>query len=289
MNACPNLAAVMEEEVTPLPPPPPTRAVARPAIKRVRASEAVPSTLQESSSTEEGSTPIVSEESCPPTTENKKKWNGKKERGVASVIAQVKDSTFLRFTDTLNLNDVWFLPLSVARCGSLMNLNVTYTLIIDGVSIVMHDFTCKTSAEDLLKMIHLCVKMRNAVHGIATDSYEVWKEKEMRKFATGSDVVRGDSSDAAFAEYKFASLQNGFSLGDTPLTCVFRKSNQHVYIDDCSHLGADVAPVLYGNYENPNKELCTASRGAYSYCLEVRIMWLDRRAEIEELEESQRF
>ena len=52
----------------------------------------------------------------------------------------------------------------------------------------------------------------------------------------------------------------------------------------CSVVGASTAPVLYGSNENPNIELCSASRGSYSFCIEAKIMMLER----EEKEDEER-
>ena len=273
---------------------------APPAVKRARPMEKTPSTpvlLEESSL-------VISEESCHPTSSGveraattvpaveAKKWNGKKERMLSLVLSQAREGSFLRNTDTLNLGDVWFLPLKVERGTSKMIISVTVAIIVNGTSLIMNDHTYKMNAEELLKMIYLCKKMRSGVFPtrFPYSSYGEWHDKEQEFFLTSSEVVRGDGSEAALAEYEFSKENFRLRLEKTcPLYCVFRKINQHIYVNDVSSLGAAVAPTLYGSVDNPNIELCSALRGTYSFAIEVRMMWVERSEEerTEEVPESQ--
>lgn len=225
---------------------------------------------------------MFAEESCPPTAdltqpkEVKKKWDGKKQRSLATVLAQCKEGSFLKMTDTSGLSDVWFLPLKVRRTGSGTVLTVTCAIVISGTSLIMHNHDYKIFAEDLLKMMFMVYRFRCAITGKSmAGDYEMWKSGEQEKFATGSDVVRGDSTDAAFAEYLFCQ-QNfraiGFSKKSTDFAYVFRKINQHVYVSDI--VGGTAMPTVYGSVDNDNVLQCTASRGNYTYCIECRLMWI---------------
>lgn len=290
-EASANLLADIEHAQNPTTPLP-----RQAGMKRGRSEEAnAPASTQGTSA---GKCPRITETSATPAIlekaegEDKKKWDGKKERSVSTIIAQATDSGFLRLSDTLNLSDVWFLPRKVARTGSLAFLSVELSIVINGVSLVMHDHMYKLSAEELLKMIYLARKMRACCEGAPFPlSFAQWREREFNYFTTSPDVVRGDSSDAAFAEYEFC--HENFILMNSgrkcALRCVFRKSAQHIYKNDT--VGGTAAPILYGLIENPNVELCTATRGNYSYCIEVRVMYIggEEEVEVEELPDSQTF
>lgn len=251
---------------------------------------------------EKQSTLTTSEESYPPTTEtpavseDKPKFNGKKVKSLSTVIAQTCDSSFLKMTDTLNLNDVWFLPKKVGRTSSENFLTVEFAIVVNGLSLVMVDHMFKISAEELLKMIYLSRKMRATFeqNPFPYNFFAEWKEKEFAYFTTSPDVVRGDSSPAAFAEYEFT--KESFRLRQyNPQCCicsVFRKIYQHVYQNDVT--GGDAAPTIYGCVENPNMVECSAYRGSYSYCIEIRMMYIDGEetkedSSGEEIEASQRY
>ena len=208
----------------------------------------------------------------------KKKWNGRKERNLSEIIASVTDSTYLRQTDTLNLGDVWFLPIAVSRTGSKSILNVQFAIIVSGVSLVIHDHFFKILSDDLLKMIYLVRRMRAYASGDASPiSYDTWHDKEFGSFLKNADIVRGDSSEAAFAEYQF-SIED-FRMIPHDAKCmmrgVFRKTNQHIYIDDVSANGVEI----YGENKNPNVIQCVSARGSYSFSIEIRMMILRREEE----------
>lgn len=270
-TASPNLLAEVRATPAQLHPAPLPQIAQRTAMKRARKEGEGQSTL------------ITSEENCPPSTktpapeEEKPKFNGKKVKSLSTVIAQSTDSSFLRITDTQNLYDVWFLPRKVGRTSSENFLNVEFAVVISGTSLVMVNHMYKLAAEELLKMIFLTRKMRAAIEQTPFPFvyFQEWKEKEFAYFTTSPDVVRGDSSEAAFAEYEFT--KESFKLRQYNRQCcvcmVFRKVYQHIYQNDIT--GGAAAPVIYGSVENPNLIECTAYRGSYSYCIEIRMMYID--------------
>ena len=270
-TASPNLLAEVRATTPQLHPAPLPLKVQQTAMKSAR------------KEVERQSTLVISEESCPPSTETpapteeKPKFNGKKVKSLSNVIAQATDSSFLRVTDTQNLYDVWFLPRKVGRTSSENFLNVEFAVTINGTSLLMVNHTYKLAAEELLKMIFLTRKMRAAIEQTPFPYayFEQWKEKEFTYFSTSPDVVRGDSSEAAFAEYEFT--KESFKLRQYNAQCcmcmVFRKVYQHIYQNDIT--GGAAAPIIYGSVENPNLIECTAYRGSYSYCIEIRMMYID--------------
>lgn len=270
----------------------------KPAVKRMKAGDPSTSLVKatEEEVGEEGNThptttatPLQSEKSASQGSGSggeggdgeggeKKKWNGRKEKNLSEIIASVTDSTYLRQTDTLNLADVWFLPIAVSRTSSKSILNVQFAIIISGVSLVIRDHFFKILSDDLLKMIYLVRRMRAYASGDASPiSYETWHDKEFGSFLKNADIVRGDSSEAAFAEYQF-SVED-FRMIPNDAKCmvrgVFRKTNQHIYIDDVSANGVEI----YGENENPNVIQCVSARGSYSFSIEIRMMILRREEE----------
>ena len=224
---------------------------------------------------EQVSTLAVSEENVPPFSEpSKKKFTGEKVKELSSVVTQVTESSFLRVTDTFNLNDVWFLPKSVSRTSSENYLSIELAVVINGTSLIMFDHWFKVPAEELMKMIYLCRKMRAAIEmtPFPYSDFQEWRTKEYQFFNVSPDVVRGDKSEAAFAEYEFT--KENFHLRQYNPQCsmraVFRKSYRHIYRDDSGKASIGI----YGCLENPNMIECTAMRGTYSYCIEVRMMFI---------------
>lgn len=216
--------------------------------------------------------------------EGEKKWNGQKERGLASIFASLKDSTFLRMTDTINLSDVWFLPRKVSRGTSKSILSVEFTILINGMAMIMQEYTFKIGSDELLRMIYLAKKMRAAMdpRPFPYRNYDEWHDTELQRFQSSSDVVRGDGSEAAFAEYQFSIEDFNMRYRD-PRCClktVFRKTCQHVYKNDLIDPNS-----VYGEEKNPNMEECVASRGTYRFCIEVRVVMLREGEEIDTVEE----
>lgn len=213
-------------------------------------------------------------ESVPLTTEEKKetaekKWNGVKEKDATAVFNNIEEGTYMRMTDTLNLGDVWFKPVTVARNTSKFILSVIYTIVICGEKLLMKQHEYKTTAEELLKMIFLAKKSRAYYFGFEfpTD-YSTWFDMEKKAFLANPAAVKGDGSDAAFAEYQISNEDFKLNKGEdaTQMYILFRKTNRHSY--------TVASTASYETHENPNSEHCEGSRGSYLFTIESRIMML---------------
>lgn len=215
------------------------------------------------------SVPLTTEEKKETVETGEKKWNGVKEKDATAVFNNVEEGTYMRMTDTLNLGDVWFKPVTVARNTSKFILSVVYTIVICGEKLLMKQHEYKTTAEELLKMIFLAKKSRAYYFGFDFPyEYSTWFDMEKKAFLANPAAVKGDGSDAAFAEYQISNEDFKLNKGEdaTQMYILFRKTNRHTYTAGST--------TSYETYENPNSEHCEGSRGSYLFTIESRIMML---------------
>lgn len=277
-------------------------------LDEVSASQSTPMEVAEGrTGEEEESVLIFREESnhpiseTPAITENedeegdkakKPKWDGTKSRNLATVIAQCKEGSFWLNTDTSMLSDVWFFPLSLRRSASKGIVTVRCLVIINTSFMVMFEHDYRMMAEEVLRLIYICEKMRHAVYTPEMRyDFETWLQLKRKHFETAENIIRGDESDAAFAEFMFSTETFKFipRSQTSPLLICFKKIFRHTLIDDV--VGGVAKPYYLSDIENRNIEICKQPRGKYSYCIESRILWVERRKEsksvIEEEEDEE--
>lgn len=269
--------------------------VLRPAAKQPRPmpQQGMPLTRSETSpllvpvnNTEEGernrrigsvplaTTPTPSSEGANPTStamttsQIAKHPKGHRVSQLQKIWATMDSKDFLHLTDTLVLSDVWVQPVSVEESKGAYT-SASFREIVAGPNIKQRIAIHKTSTDDLLKMLYLCVCLQYDMQNIERITFADWLNEMTAACVKELGLSQGSNGGIlcnfiinTYRDFTFypATMANRFGV-------FFRKICYHSYKtsegkEECA------------KFKNLSMIKCGSSKGKFDYVIEARLFSL---------------
>lgn len=192
----------------------------------------------------------------------KKHPKGHRVHTTSEIWTTMDAQPFIRVTDTLLLDDVWFIPLAASSDSKSSIANVTMRQYIIAPHIKERVCITKMTTDDLLKVLYLNDNIQSLMQGIKPLDFDAWKTE---KYAL---CVRKKGIEYSMNEANLCNFILGEDLGFTfyprflkgLFMILFRKTCVHSYKSSQTE-----------KVSNPSVIKCIAQRGSFEYVIEGRI------------------
>lgn len=192
----------------------------------------------------------------------KKHPKGHRVHSTSEIWTTMDAQPFIRVTDTLLLEDVWFIPLAASCDSKNFIANVTMRQYIIAPHIKERVCITKMTTDDLLKVLYLNDNIQSLMQGVKPLDFDAWKTE---KYAL---CVKKKGIDYSKNEANLCNFILGEDLGFTfyprflkgLFMILFRKTCIHSYKSSQTE-----------KVSNPSVIKCTAQRGSFEYVIEARI------------------
>lgn len=207
---------------------------------------------------------------------------GHKVRELSEIWKLMDKQSFLRLTDTLTLDDVWFQPISCEPAPKGPFAILTCKQMVAGPHMKVRECQCRISNDDLIKILYLNEKIQWDLQGFVHLSFEDWLNEKSANCVKAKGLDEG-SNRAKLCNFIMCD-EHDFTFYPACLRGIFgiffRKICYHSYKTD----NKDEEKM-----ENPSMIKCCASSGKFEYVLEARMFPLPTNwnGDISALPESQ--